>query len=101
MKRFILSVVAALALGSLGGCYADVGPYAYGGAAPVYVAPEYGYGPVYGSTPTYVAPTAYGYYGARPYQPVYRAPTPVYVAPRAAAPYRPVVHQFAPRPRWH
>jgi hypothetical protein len=100
MKRFILSVVAALALGSLGGCFADVGPYAVGGAAPVYVDPGYGYGPVYDATPTYVAPGAYGYYGARPYRPVYHTPAPVYVAPRAGVPYRPVIHQAAPRPRW-
>jgi hypothetical protein len=102
MKRILLSLITALSLGTLGGCYADVGPYAVGGAAPVYVDPAYGYGPAYYSTPTYVAPPAYGYYGARPvaYRPAYRAPAPVYVAPRAAAPYRPVVYQPAPRPRW-
>lgn len=105
MKRIILSVIAALALSSLNGCFADVGPYSVGGAAPVYVDPVYGYGPTYYSTPTYVrtapsyvAPPASGYY--RGYRPVYRAAAPVYVAPRATESYRAAVHQAPPARRW-
>lgn len=92
MKRIILSVVAALALVSMGGCYADVGPYAVGGAAPVYV-DSYGYGTgYYGSpyvAPAYVAPA----YRARP---VYHAPV---VAARPAY-GRPVVYGPPAYRRW-
>lgn len=104
MKRIILSVIAALALGSLNGCFADVGPYAVGGAAPVYVDPAYGYGAAYYSTPTYVGAPSYvaspapRYY--RDYRPAYRPAAPVYVAPRATASYRAVVHQAPPARRW-
>lgn len=84
MKRYLLAVVAVLGLGSLGGCYADIGPYAYG--------PDYGYryeyaAPVY-TTPVYIAPV----YTAPAYRPtprVYAAPArPYYRAPIAPARYR-------------
>lgn len=106
MKRIILSLIAALALGSLNGCFADVGPYAVGGAAPVYVDPAYGYGygPAYYSTPTYVNAPAYVARPATRYyhspRTVYRPTAPVYVAPRAAVPVGAVVHQAPPPRRW-
>jgi hypothetical protein len=85
MKRILLAVIAAA---GLGGCYADVAPYApayYG--QPGYVAPAPVYSTTYGGA--YVAP---GYYRPGPVYvgggPVYR-PGPVYVAPPAA--YRPGV----------
>lgn len=80
MKRMLVTVVGALALGSLGGCYAEVSPYSYPAAyAP---APTYYTAPVY--TTGYAAP-------------VYR-PSRVYMAPRPAPVYRPVV--TAPRHRY-
>lgn len=84
MTRSILSVLGGLgtlALSALGGCYADVGPYA---AGPVY-APAPVYATSYAAQPVYT--TSYA-------APRYR-PAPRYYAP--AAPYRTVV--VAPRHR--
>lgn len=83
MTRSILSVLGGLgtlALSALGGCYADVGPYAAG--------PVYAPAPVYATS--YVAPPVYTTaYAAPRYRPAR------YYAP--AAPYRTVV--VAPRHR--
>lgn len=79
MKRNFLMAVGALGLASLGGCYAEVSPYAYQPAAPVYYStPAYstGYSPGYAAG--YAAPV---YRAAPVYQPaprVYMAPRPVY-----------------------
>lgn len=98
MKRNFLMAVGVLALGSLGGCYAEVSPYAYQPANPVYYStpaysPGYGYGYGYG-TPVYRAAPAYRTAPVYRAAPVYQPATGVYTAPRPA--YRPVV---APPPR--
>ncbi|MFO0573299.1 MAG: hypothetical protein U1A78_04835 [Polyangia bacterium] len=88
MKRNFLMAVGALGLASLGGCYAEVSPYAYQPASPVYYSTGYstGYAPGYapGYSTGYAAPvyrSAPVYRAAPVYQPaprVYPAPGPVY-----------------------
>lgn len=74
MKRMLITIAGALALGSLGGCYATVSPYSYPSG--------YATDSVYYSAPVYTTG-----YAAPMYRPVPR----YYGAPRVAPAYRPAV----------
>lgn len=83
MKSMLIPFAGVMALGSLGGCYAEVSPYAYPSA--------YAPGPAYYSAPVYTTGYAAPVYTTGYASPVYRPAPRVYMAPRGASMYRPVV----------